>query len=337
MTRFNLSIAILAGSVAFSSVAAAASARYSLTPLDPSLTPSAQVTDLNDRGEVVGVDGTGRAFLWNGQLVDLGSVLDPARRVSSARGVNDRSDIVGNFIDASGRTRPYLLSGGEVIALQVIGDRGAFPQAINNRRQIAGWALDEQGQRHGFIWRRGEAELLEAPAGSTFPTTFAINSRGVAAGTSAVAESVQGVLWKEGEARLIGPVGMGAIAINNREQVLLEPEFLPGVYSIWEDGETRPLPTLSGSLGSMLAHDMNNRGQVVGSSSMPDGTSRATLWQRDRAIDLNDRIDADDPLRPFVSLRGAFLINDRRQIVAFGPDSRVADGEFRFYLLTPVH
>jgi probable HAF family extracellular repeat protein len=34
--------------------------------------------------------------------------------------------------------------------------------------------------------------------------------------------------------------------------------------------------------------------------------------------------------------RHGFMINDRRQLVAFGPDSRVADGEFRFYLLTPV-
>jgi probable HAF family extracellular repeat protein len=337
MTRFNLSLAILACSVATSSIAAPADVRYSLTPLDPSLTPSAQVRDLNDRGEVVGTDGKGDAFLWNGQLIDLGSRIDPTSPVSRATGINDRSDIVGNVIGGQGGSRNFLLSRGEVITIQVIGDRAVFPEAINNRRQVVGWAHDEQGQRHGFIWRRGEAELLEAPPGGSFPTAVAVNGRGVAVGTSAVGESVQSVLWKEGEARFIGPLSMSAIAINNREQVLLQPEFLPAVYSIWEDGATRPLPVLSGSLGTMLAFDMNNRGQVVGFSSMPDGSSRATLWHRDRAIDLNERIAVNDPLRPFVSLRGAFLINDRRQIVAFGPDSRVADGEFRFYLLTPVH
>lgn len=336
MTRFNLSLAILACSLATSSIAAPGNVRYRLTPLDPSLTASTEATDLNNRGEVVGNDGNGRAFLWNGQLIDLGNQIDPASPVSRATGINDRSDIVGTFIDGQGRSRNYLLSRGEVITIQVIGDRVAFPEAINNRRQVAGWTHDEQGQQQGFIWQRGEAELLEAPVGGSFPTVVAVNGRGVAVGTSSAGESFRPVLWKDGEARFIGPLSMSAIAINNREQVLLEPEFKPGVYFIWEDGETRPLPVLNGSLGTMLAFDINNHGQVVGFSSMPDGSSRAALWQGDRAIDLNARIAANDPLRPFVSLRGAFLINDRRQIVAFGPDSRVADGNFRFYLLTPV-
>lgn len=336
MTHFNFSLAILACSLATSSIAAPATVRYRLTPLDPSLTASTQVTGLNDRGEVIGNDGNGRAFLWNGQLVDLGSQLDPESLVSRAVASNDRSDIVGSYQDGQGVTHNFLLHRGEVITVRVIGDSPVMLDDINNRGQVVGTAFDAQFLQHPFIWRRGEAELLEPPPGSSFASVTLINDRGVAAGTSQIGDGFQSVIWKDGDVRFIGPASMTAVAINNREQVLLEPEFLPGVYSIWRDGEVKPLPELSGSLGTMIASDMNNRGQVAGSSSMPDGTSTATLWQGDVAIDLNQRIDARDPLRPFVRLAAAFLINDRRQIVAFGPDSRVADGHFRFYLLTPV-
>jgi probable HAF family extracellular repeat protein len=337
MTRFDFSIAVLACSLATSSIAAPAHLRYSLTPLDPSLTESTQVTDLNNRGEVVGNDGTGRAFLWNGQLVDLGTVLDPQSPVSRANAINDRSDIVGTYLDALGVTHNFLLQRGELIMIRVIGDSPANPSDINDRRQVVGTAFDAQFMNHGFIWRRGEAELLEAPSGNTLGGIVAVNDRGVAAGAGVVGDTTRAVIWKMGEALFVGPESTRAVAINNREQVLVELEFLPGVTSIWQDGELKPLPALSGSLGTMIARDINNRGQVVGLSSMPDGTSTATLWQDDIAIDLNGRIDSTDPLRPFVRLAAAFLINDRRQIVAFGPDSRASDGHFRFYLLTPVH
>jgi probable HAF family extracellular repeat protein len=337
MTRFNLSLAVLACSLATSSMATAADVRYRLTLLDPTLTAAADVRGLNNRGEVVGVDGHGHAFLWKeGQLTDLNAQLDPASPFSTAEDINDRSAVVGLYFDGLGRQHGYLLSRGTVTTPQVIGDRGVLPRAINKRGQVVGVAFDEQGQRHGFIWRRGEAELLEAPPAGTFPTPVAVNGRGVATGTSSTKDSFQSVIWKDGDAQFIGPESMGAIAINNREQVLLEPEFGPGIYALWEDGETRPLAALNGSLGTMLAFDIDNRGRVVGLCSMPDGSSAATLWRHEVPINLNERIDSSDPLRPFIRLVAARQINDRGQIVAQGVDSR-SPNDALYYLLDPVH
>jgi hypothetical protein len=126
------------------------------------------------------------------------------------------------------------------------------------------------------------------------------------------------------------------VAINRRGQVLIEPEFLPGVSSIWENGTVRRLPALSGSLGTMIARDINNRSEVVGLSSMPDGSSAATLWHQDVAINLRTRIATNDPLRPFVRLVNARLNNDVGQIVALGADSRNPNGDFQYYLLDPL-
>ena len=109
MTRFNLSIAILACSVATSSIAAPDNVRYRLTQIVPE-TPTSTVAaaDLNDRGQVVGsiqeVSGREHAFAWRaGTLTNLGPMLDPTSPRSRAIANNDRGDILGFFFDAQRR------------------------------------------------------------------------------------------------------------------------------------------------------------------------------------------------------------------------------------------
>ena len=50
--------------------------------------------------------------------------------------------------------------------------------------------------------------------------------------------------------------------------------------------------------------------------------------------DLNTLIHPDDPLRAFVSLTTATLINDRGEIAARGTDSRTVG--LSYYFLKPV-
>jgi probable HAF family extracellular repeat protein len=332
-------IAILTLALSTSALSAhAAEVRYRLTLLDPSLDASTQVTEMNDRGEVIGNDGTGRAFLWgNGKLVDLGSLLDPQSAVSRAVGLNNRSDIVGSYQDGQGVTRQFLLQQGQVVPVVAIAGQPAILADINNRGQVLGSVSDAQFHEHLFIWRRGEAELLDPlPGGSNVGAT-AINDRAVVAGISDSPEGFRATIWRKGAAIAIAPVETRAVDINDRGQVLVEPDSLPGDGFVWEEGMLSPLPPLAGSDRGIIVRDINNRGVVVGSTSLPDGTGSATLWRNRTPIDLNTRIAADDPLRPFVRLAAAFLINDRGQIVALGPDSRQPGASFQLYLLDPVH
>jgi probable HAF family extracellular repeat protein len=104
---------------------------------------------------------------------------------------------------------------------------------------------------------------------------------------------------------------------------------------------------LSGESGAIYseAFDMNNSGQVVGEIASSMGT-RAFLWTKeDGLIDLNEAVSN---LPGDTVLIGAFSINEKGQIVAFGlkspnvskhqevtADSHVHAGPTRVFLLTP--
>jgi probable HAF family extracellular repeat protein len=104
------------------------------------------------------------------------------------------------------------------------------------------------------------------------------------------------------------------------------------------------LGSLSGSIYSE-AFAVNSQGQVVGESTSPLG-NRAFLWtSQSGMIDLNEVVTN---LPGDTILTGAFSINDKGQIVAFGlknpnvshhdevnADSHVHAGPSRIFLLTP--
>jgi probable HAF family extracellular repeat protein len=104
------------------------------------------------------------------------------------------------------------------------------------------------------------------------------------------------------------------------------------------------LGSLSGSIYSE-AYAVNNAGQVVGESGSPLGT-RAFLWTSSGGmVDLNALVPG---LPVDVVLTGAFAINDKGEIVAFGirnskmnrhqpatADGHIHSGPTRVFLLTP--
>jgi probable HAF family extracellular repeat protein len=163
MTRFNLSMAILACSLTTSSVAAPGDVHYRVTQIAGG-TP-VQAGDINDRGEVVGSVGDffdSRAFLWDGRFIDLGPRIDPAAARAFASGNNNRSDIVGAFTDAAGVNRGFLLRRGvERVPVEVFPGASIGIADINNRRQVIGVTTDASGQERGFVWQRGEAMLFD--------------------------------------------------------------------------------------------------------------------------------------------------------------------------------
>lgn len=146
---------------------------------------------------------------------------------------------------------------------------------INASAQVVGWAYAGMGYEHAFIWQNGVMTDLGTLGGDS-SRAFGINDAGQVVGHSNLASD-----WTAYRAFLITP----------------EDTDNDGTADRWfrdsnNDGANdlmRNLGTLGGGSPSSVAWDVNNSGQVVGSSSSWNSQSNVTQafrWQNGTMSDL---------------------------------------------------
>jgi uncharacterized membrane protein len=320
------------------SAMAAPQVRYRLHVISSPLLGGLSPTGMNNRGEVVGTraapDGES-PFVWrDGAFVDLRSRITPAASYIEATGINDRSQIVGFYLDPDTSVfRGFLLDRDRVSNLQgPLTAEAVFMGRINDREQIFGSFYDAEHNEASFINDQGRVRLLEP---SFVPTD--INVSGALSGTRTSEGESRAAIWEDGLITPIAPTPSRATSINDRGQVV---GVLTGAVVrafAWERGRLTVLPALLDNQPQSWVSDVNNSGRIVGETSynQPDRTVQiATVWDNGQVTDLNTLIRPDDPLRAFVTLVTAMMINDRGEIVARGTDSRAAG--LQIYFLEPV-
>ena len=96
----------------------------------------------------------------------------------------------------------------------------------------------------------------------------------------------------------------------------LPPNAAPGgPYAVlWEkDGSVTDLGTLPGGAGNNVANAINDRGEIVGTALLSDGTVHSFLWSRQRGMQ-DPGLPGDDS----VSVAGCCqTINNRGEVVGF--------------------
>jgi probable HAF family extracellular repeat protein len=176
-----------------------------------------------------------------------------------------------------------LLTAYTLTNLGTLGGQTAQAYDINEAGQVVGYAYTASLQQHAFLWTDGVmTDLGTLPTGSS-SKAFGLNDNGQVVGYALDGSPAGGghnhaFLWEDGEMTDLLPVPQFSTgnAINDSGQVA-------GTYSlnhpfIWEDGVLTDLGGFGGSSSFGYALDINNAGQVVGSSfvTMAQKASRNT-------------------------------------------------------------
>src|SRR5262249_26364573 len=174
------------------------------------------------------------------------------------------------------------------------GDTAAAATAINNQGQAVGASGTCAGvafgnAAHALLWQDGKPTDLGNLGNPFGNIAFAINNRGQIVGQAGVPGKPyhHAFLWRHGTMTDLGtlpgrPVSL-AKAINKTGQVVgLSPDQDGNntVAWLWQNGVMTNLNTLIPAGSPMFlieALGINNRGQIIGSGSLPNGQNRGYL------------------------------------------------------------
>jgi probable HAF family extracellular repeat protein len=297
---------------------------------------------MNDLGSVTGEGFAGPEgpvpFLWShGLLSEIPS--DGIIRPSEGLGINDRGQVVGIsvLLNETGldQVRGFVWSHGKLMDIGDLpgGIEWSIAYGINNRGQVVG-ASEATNGREAVLWDHGHLMSL----GNLPGEAFAINDWTVIVGQGQSDTGNQAFSWRDGVMSAL-PVPTGtnlsaAVAVNNFNVAAGYVQTGDSQAAvIWKDGKLKLLPYFSSEFHWANANAINNRGDVVGTSSLiTPPKSVATLWHRGVAYNLNDLIADDDPLKACVDLRFGQAVNDRGQIAVGGANLCENDGVVVFIL-----
>ena len=275
--------------------------------------------DIANNGRVL----TPFGFLDGSDLVELAPAFWPGR-LSNTK--------VAGFTKQGSATCPvaalYDVKKGVIQSLPLpSGFDGSEADDVSNSGFAAGWfgirnasATCEVSTQIAALWRQGEAQILPPLAGGATSLANAVNNSGQAAGLSSSPLGVRAVLWTDGVPVDLGTLGgtyARALDVNDGGQVVGFSATVPGQASgpfrafLWENGAMTDLGTLG---GLSVARGVNNRGMVVGESSLPNGDQHAFVWHEGQMFDLGTLGGRQSQ---------AYAINDRGQIAGY---STAADG-----------
>jgi probable HAF family extracellular repeat protein len=183
---------------------------------------------------------------------------------------------------------------------------------------------------HQAASARTEYQIISlGTLGGNFSEALDVNVHGQIVGVSLTsANDIRAFVWNSGQmSELMHPFGTGecyARSINDLGAIV---GYCNGSAVLWRDGQAILLPTIA---GPSEATDINNDGDIVGTSYDANGISRAVIWrsagqvtvispagQHARAFSINARGDVVGEITNGESTGAAFLFsNGRYQLIS---------------------
>ncbi len=245
------------------------------SPIDfPDTTGNTVVFDINDEGQLAGAyDVASHGYLQDrhGNFTTIDHP-DTVTSTGEPIGINNRSQIVGNYIDADGRDRSFLLDKHRFTTIDVPGALGSYAIKINDRGQIVGiystlsnLTIDPL---HGYLLHNGVFTTIDFP-GAVSTRASDINNRGQIVGEYLdAAGATHGFLRRSSGAfttiDVPGATGTAISGINDRGRMIGVYGDAKGILHAFQlDNGVVTIIDFPNALVT-IPFGINNRGQIVG-------------------------------------------------------------------------
>jgi len=316
--------------------------------LDPQgASPSGLVSfplGMNNNGRVVGYAASNgspsQIINWKG-----GFVSSTPSVASTNRSFGSKVNILGRIAGAAYTTD----AGGAIIQSRAVRWKGLMPEVlgtlggqtsaalgINDADRIVGYStLPGESQVRAFQWYNGVMSPLPNPSGASLAYAYDISNANHIVGVAGGPTPVKPVLWHNGSMYQLpipawsrtgsaSAVNDAGIAVGNYEINQATGTF---AAVAWVNGQRQELGNLGGSYAYAIASDINNTGQIVGTSNSAAGNT-GFIWINGQMFDLRSR------LLPGLNVQivSAHAVNDRGQIAA----AAMIEGRLTAVVLTPV-
>lgn len=224
---------------------------YTVTRLPAGLGPY----DINNSGVILGGMSTNFGehcfILQNGVVTDLGTLTGPTGQFCSPARLNASAHATGWSVSANGEQRAFLYFQGAMSDLGTLGGAHSAGNAINDGGMVVGFSeFGSTDARHAFAYMNGTMTDLGTLGTGFFSSANGVNNQGVIVGESSITSD---------------PI----------------PDTHPFIY---KNGVMTDLGSLGGTFASALV--INEREQVAGHATMPDGTFHLFLYENGTMKDI---------------------------------------------------
>lgn len=298
---------------------------------------------LNNNGRLVGYGTTpatqSSILNWKGGALSNTAPAQGLNRTFGSR-VNILGRIAGGgFVtDANGailQSRAVRWKALQPLDLGTLGGNNALAMGIDDNDRIVGYStLAGEAQTRAFVWQNGVMTALAAPGNATESYAYDISNTGYIVGVALGPNPAKPYVWRNGTVTTL-PIPSssrtgGANAVNDAGESVgtYEISQTAGTFMAvrWKNGQRVDLGSLGGSYVYSTANDINNFGDIVGTSNSAAGYT-GYLYRNGVMYDLRSLV-----IGTSVVITSAQAINDNGQIAA----GAVINGRLTAVLLTPV-